>query len=82
MTSHALLFETDALLFHEPTKFTGQWFGLLEAINTVYLLGQHPDSICGEWIKNGQRSFEPHVSGDMIEMADNSMDIDDPVSAD
>ncbi|GJJ15002.1 hypothetical protein Clacol_009273 [Clathrus columnatus] len=35
------------------------WFGMAEqAINTIYLLGEHPDRLCNELIKNlAQRAF-------------------------
>lgn len=38
-----------------------EWFGMAEqAINTIYALGEHPDALCNNLIKNlTRRAFEP-----------------------
>lgn len=44
-----------------------QWFGMAEqAINTIYLLGEQPDQLCSEIIRNlTEKVFNP-LSADMV----------------
>ena len=48
----------------ERAPRTPQWFGMAEqAINTIYLLGEQPDQLCSQIIKNlTEKAFHPRLA--------------------
>lgn len=71
----------DAIL--QPSR-SKEWFGMAEqAINTIYALGEHPDTLCNDIIKNlARRVFGSTRSGSVSQeersKSPNDMDEDGP----
>ncbi|KAF9345500.1 Condensin complex subunit [Mortierella sp. AD094] len=65
-------------LIDNPTT-SKNWFSVVEqALNTIYLLGEHPDSLCGDIIKSRCRTiFNLQESGDSPL---DQMSVDTPMS--
>lgn len=53
----------------ERAPRTPQWFGMAEqAINTIYLLGEQPDQLCSQIIKNlTEKAFHPRPTDLTVE---------------
>ncbi|KAG0336529.1 Condensin complex subunit [Podila humilis] len=64
---HPIFIKLSNLIDH-PTK-SKNWFAVAEqALNTIYLLGEHPDILCGDIIKaRGKTIFDLQEDGSSVE---------------
>ncbi|KAF8935517.1 armadillo-type protein [Dissophora ornata] len=75
---HPIFIKLGQLIDHPTTS--KKWFAVVEqALNTIYLLGEHPDILCGDIIKTRCRAiFDLQETGDSLL---DQMSIDVPMSA-
>ncbi|KAI1319898.1 Condensin complex subunit [Mortierella claussenii] len=75
---HPIFVKLGTLIDHPTTS--KNWFAVVEqALNTIYLLGEHPDSLCGDIIKARCRTiFNLQESGDS---PSDQMSVDLPIGS-